>query len=59
MDPMSSGALNGIFQDLAEARPGIRVSELATLLNLDLELASALARKIAQETGVIIEFDHA
>ena len=42
--------------DLARARPGIGVSELAELLNLDRALAEAVARKAAAEEGAVIDF---
>jgi hypothetical protein len=56
VDPMNS-SLRWTIQDLARNRPGIRVSELANLLNLDLELATTLARAAVSEEQVTIEFD--
>jgi len=43
--------------DLARERPGISVSNLASLLNLDLVVANDLARQAARTTGVAITFD--
>ena len=40
--------------DLARERPGIRVSELAALLNLDLGVACDLARQAIERAGVTI-----
>lgn len=43
--------------DLAMERPGIRVSELASLLNLDPVVAGDLARQVTEATEVTITFD--
>jgi hypothetical protein len=43
--------------DLARERPGIRVSELASLLNLTPPVAADLARQVVQTAGVTITFD--
>lgn len=56
MDPMNS-SLRWTIQDLAKARPGIRVSELASLLNLDANLASSLAREAMLSDRVDITLD--
>ena len=56
IDPENS-SLGATIADLARARPRIRVSELATLLNLNGTLASRLARRAANEEGVEITFD--
>ncbi len=55
-DPMRS-SLPWTIRDLAAAQPGIRVSTLARLLNLDPETAHALARVVARREGAVIEFD--
>jgi hypothetical protein len=46
-----------VIEDLARARPNIRVSELARLLNLDAGVAHALAARVARDRGVQIDFD--
>jgi hypothetical protein len=42
---------------LAKARPGIRVSELAELLNLEVEIARVLAKRAVRDDGAEIQFD--
>ena len=44
-------------EDLAREAPGIRVSRLALLLNLDFELAAHLAHVAVNRAGVDISFD--
>jgi hypothetical protein len=56
VDPFDS-SLVATIEDLARDRPYIAVSEIARLLNLDLRLATALARAVVRTTGVIIKFD--
>jgi len=56
VDPPNS-SLRWTIEDLARARPGMRVSELAELLNLDMETALLLARQVTKATGVHILFD--
>lgn len=56
MDPMDS-SLRYTIHDLAKTRPGIRVSELARLLNLDVDVASSLARQAVSDQQVVITFD--
>lgn len=55
-DPFDSSLLFTI-KDLASERPGIRVSEIATLLNLDHRLATKLAEKVKGQMQVVITFD--
>jgi hypothetical protein len=55
-DPYES-SLTTTIADLAYARPGIGLSEIASLLNLDMELARALARRVALNEPVSIAFD--
>jgi hypothetical protein len=43
--------------DLARERPGIRVSELASLLNLDPTVVGDLARQAIEMAGVTIKVD--
>jgi hypothetical protein len=52
-----AGSLRWTIADLAKARPGIRVSELAELLNLDLETALTLAKRAVRDDAAVIEFD--
>jgi hypothetical protein len=56
-DGVNSWSLRTTVEDLARVRRGIRVSELARLLNLDPETASALARGAIETKGVAIELD--
>ncbi|QDU68064.1 ChaN family lipoprotein [Engelhardtia mirabilis] len=55
-DPLDS-SLDCTMADLARARPGIKVGELASLLNLDIDLAAELARRAERQGGVTISFD--
>lgn len=55
--PLSARSLRDTMEDLARARPGIRVSELAGLLNLDRATAERLARRIVTDEEVEIDFD--
>ena len=57
VDPEQAKSLRWTIEDLAKARPGIRVSQLARLLNLDMELAETLARRAVREDGAVIGFD--
>ncbi len=56
VDPLDS-SLADTMADLARARPGIRVSDLARLLNLDIDLAAELARQAEARADVTITFD--
>ncbi len=55
-DPLGS-SLGDTMADLARARPCIKVSELASLLNLDDDLAVELAHRAEARDGVTITFD--
>jgi hypothetical protein len=55
LDPLNSSLLWTI-SDLAKEKPGISTIEISELLNLDLELAEEIARKVAQEDDVSISF---
>jgi len=57
LEPETSASLRWTVVDLAKARPGIRISELAALLNLDMDVASALAKRAIREDRVVIQFD--
>jgi hypothetical protein len=56
LDPEDS-SLPWTIADLARERPGIAVSRLALLLNLKLEVAIDLARKVVARDAVDINFD--
>jgi hypothetical protein len=56
-DPEQASSLRWTIADLAKARPGIRVSELAELLNLEIDTARVLAKRAARDDGALIEFD--
>lgn len=56
VDPLDS-SLIWTAADLARERPGIRVSELAELLNLEIHRAEKVARKAVQDEGVVIDFE--
>ena len=56
-DPEEADALRWTIADLAKARPGIRVSELAELLNLEVEIARVLAKRAVRDDGAEIQFD--
>lgn len=56
-DSERASSLRWTITDLAKARPGIRVSELASLLNLDDDLARVLADRAIRDDGVVIELD--
>jgi hypothetical protein len=43
--------------DLAKEHPGITISEIAKLLNLDMELAKDLAKKAVRNEGIKINFE--
>ena len=58
LEPLKSKSLRWTMSDLATARPGIRISKIAELLNLDLDLAEEIAREVAQEDDVSIVFDN-
>lgn len=56
-DPEEANSLRWTIADLAKARPGIRVSELAELLNLEIDTARVLARRAVRDDGAVIDFD--
>lgn len=58
VDPLSSLSLSSTIEDLAKNRPGIRLSELTSLLNLESEIAEALALKAVADAGVEITLDN-
>lgn len=56
VDPLNS-SLRWTVVDLAKERPGIRVSELAALLNIERPLAEELAVRAVQGSGVEINIE--
>ena len=56
-DPEQAGSLRWTIADLAKARPGISVYELAELLNLEIDTARVLAKRAVRDDGAVIEFD--
>jgi hypothetical protein len=57
VDPEQASSLRWTVTDLAKARPGIRVSEIAALLNVDPGVARVLAQRAIRNDGARIEFD--
>ncbi|MBK7579808.1 MAG: hypothetical protein IPI67_06320 [Myxococcales bacterium] len=57
IDPLGSSSLRATIGDLARARPGIPLTELASLLNLDLESARRIALSVAEEESLSIGMD--
>ena len=57
VDPLRSSDLLNTIVDLARQRPGIRVSELASLLNIDFETAATIADQAVLSAGVSIVRD--
>jgi hypothetical protein len=56
-EPLNSRSLRWTISDLARDKPGISISKIANLLNLDLDLAEEIAKKVIEEDGVSIFFD--
>jgi hypothetical protein len=57
VDPLNSSDLRWTISDLAKDKPGISISEIAELLNLDIGLAEELARRAVQEDHVRVSFN--
>ncbi len=57
LDPLGSSSLALTMADLARDRPGITLSELCTLLNLERDVAMELAQAVVAEQHVEITFD--
>lgn len=57
IEPLSSGSLVATIEDLARERPGIALSELAGLLNLELETARTIAIAIAGKERLAVDLD--
>jgi len=56
-DPVHDSSLGWTMEDLARARPGIELSVLAELLNLDLEIARIIGETVVAEKGVKIDLE--
>lgn len=57
LDPVGDSSLRWTIRDLARERPGIRLSELADLLNLDAETATILAQEAILRHGAEISLE--
>ena len=57
VDPIGDSSLLDTITDLARQRPGIRVSELADLLNIDFETAATISEQATLASGVSINRD--
>jgi aspartate oxidase len=57
VDSIGDSSLLSIITDLARQRPGIRVSELAELLEIDFETAATLSEQASLSQGVSINRD--
>jgi len=57
VNPEEASSLRSTIADVAKARPGIQVSELCTLLNLEPDTARTLAERAVREDGVAIQLD--
>ncbi len=55
MDPLASSSLRAMMIDLARERPGVALSALAALLNLDLEVAERVAASAMAQAEVVID----
>lgn len=57
LDPIGDSSLKWTIADLAQERPGISVSELCDLLNIEREIAETIAWKVVAEQSAKIRFD--
>ena len=57
LEPLNSRSLRWTIADLARDKPGINISVIAKLLNLDLDIAEEIARIVVQDDGVSISFN--
>ena len=57
LDPIGDSSLKWTIADLARERPGITVTELCDLLNLDRETAATIAWSVVEDKGADIRFD--
>lgn len=59
VDPLNDGrSLHYTIEDIAKEHPGIPISRLAELLNLDIMTTITIAKKVAGETGIQIDFNN-
>jgi hypothetical protein len=54
-DPLGDSSLAWVIGDLARQRPGIKVSEIAQLLNLDVKTAAVLIEKAVMDHDLNID----
>lgn len=57
VDPIGSSSLAATVQDLARDRPGIKISELMSLLNIEREIAATIAEQVVRAHGVEIDLE--
>ncbi len=57
LDPVGDSSLECTIADLARERPGIPVSDLCGLLNIDREIAETIAKTVVAKEGAKITFD--
>jgi hypothetical protein len=57
LDPVHDSSLGDSMEQLAQESPGIPLSHLAELLNLGMETAAIIARRVVSERGVDIALD--
>ena len=57
-EPLNSRSLRWTISDLAKEKPGINISEVSQLLNLDIQMAEEIARTVIREDGVHIAFNN-
>jgi hypothetical protein len=57
-DPLLSISLGATIEDLAKDSPGIKLSKIASLLNLDINTALIICTKVMRNTGVSINLDN-
>jgi hypothetical protein len=55
IDPLASSSLRATMTDVARDRPGVALSALAALLNLDLEVAEQIAVSAMDQAEVVID----
>lgn len=57
VDPIGSSSLAATVQELARDRPGIKISELMRLLNIEREVAAVIAEQVVRAYGVEIDLE--
>ena len=58
VDPINSYSINATVEVLAKEKPGIKISYLAELLNVDVATAGMVAKNIVEKTGVNIDLNN-